>query len=355
MLKDGELAELVLGQRELQAADIPQVACERLLGLVPICASNLEQQLKQETYNAVAWEAAHRRVVSWALRLFAENAIDALVIKGTVLAYTLYAEPWQRCRVDTDVFIRESQIDAAVKLLEGAGFESGVSLPGRLATAELAFSLTDEFGVVHTLDLHWRLNNNWRLAQAISFEELWAHKKSFPSLCPEALCPADTASLLIACVHRAAHATEIAYERPWGSKPESDLTLWIYDIHLLSEGITERDWQWVCEAAERAKLCLIVADGLQTSRNLFGTEIPVTVLKSLMDKDNQVSLEQMAQQASGEMTSLRAIPGFRNKLAFLVEQLFPAASYMKARYPGDGLLWAYVRRIVSGLLRRVSA
>ena len=355
MLKDGELAELVLGQRELLATDVPQVECERLLGLVPNYAPDLEQQLKQEAFNAAAWEVAHRRVISGALSLFAQNGVDALVIKGTALAYTLYAEPWQRRRVDTDVFIRESDVDAAARLLEVLGFESGVSLPGRLAMAELAFSLTDEFGVVHTLDLHWRLNNNWRLAQAISFKELWSQRKSFPALCPEAQCPDDTASLLIACVHRAAHVTDIAYERPWGSKPESDLTLWIYDIHLLSEAMTEEDWQWVCEAAESAKLCLIVADALNSSRNLFGTDVPDSVLESLLNKDKQVSLEQMAQQASGEMTSLRAIPGLRDKLVFLVEQLFPATSYMKARYPDDWLAWAYVKRIVSGLLSRVSA
>ena len=355
MLRDSELAELVLGQRELKAIDIDQVECERLLGLVPNFASDLEQQLRQDAYDAAAWEAAHRRTISKALKLFAVNNIDALVIKGTVLAYTLYAEPWQRRRVDTDVFIRESQVDAAVELLKGAGFEPGVSLPGRLAMAELALSLTDEFGVVHTVDLHWRLNNNWRLAQAINFEELWARKKPLPGFCSEALCPDDAASLLIACVHRAAHVADIAYERPWGGKPESDLTLWIYDIHLLSQVMLEEHWQWICETAKRAKLCLVVADALQRSRNLFGTNVPESMLEDLLGAADQVSFEQMAQQAGGEMTSLSAIPGLRNKLVFLMEQLFPAASYMKARYPDDWLAWAYTKRIVSGLVNRVSA
>lgn len=66
----------------------------------------------------------------------------------------------------------------------------------------------------------------------------------------------------------------------------------------------------------------------------------------------QISIEQMAHQAAGEITSLRAIPGVGKKCRFLLEQLFPDAGYMKARYPGEWLAWAYAKRIGSGLLNR---
>ncbi|MBL6690739.1 MAG: hypothetical protein ISP91_10130 [Pseudomonadales bacterium] len=60
----------------------------------------------------------------------------------------------------------------------------------------------------------------------------------------------------------------------------------------------------------------------------------------------------MARQATGEITSLWAVPGIVRKCRFLLEQLFPAASYMKERYPGEWLAWAYAKRIGSGLLNR---
>ena len=203
-----------------------------------------------------------------------------------------------------------------------------------------------------TTRVYWRLNNNWRIAGAIDFETLRASREPLEKLCAGAWRPAHWANLLIACVHRAAHLNEVAYTLSGVDKMEADLILWLYDIHLLSGKMSERDWQEICEHAEASRLCVVVGDALSKTAELFRSPIPVSVFERLNAAEQQVSLDQMARQATGEITSLWAVPGIVRKCRFLLEQLFPAASYMKERYPGEWLAWAYAKRIGSGLLNR---
>ena len=86
---------------------------------------------------------------------------------------------------------------------------------------------------------------------------------------------------------------------------------------------------------------------------LFDTLIPVFVMSDLREAQNQHRMELMNGRMSSEWQSFRALDS-RLKLGFIKQQLFPDATYMRERYKDIPLPMAYLKRLLSGLLKRVS-
>ena len=351
-LQDRYLAGIVTGEQTLTK---DQYHCCQYEGLLPLAQKvepALKDQYRKENSHIVAVELAHQLVVIELIDRLGETGIDCLVFKGTALAYSHYEQPWHRSRVDTDLWIRERDVDATFSALRDAGFQQQVSMPGRIACGECAFERTDRFGAGHSIDLHWRFNNNWMLAGAVGFEELWSNRVPLRALGFHAWTCTNPFALLIACVHRGAHLDEVAYEIGDFCRLSSDGTLWLYDIHMLSEALSDSEWvSWSIIVINRG-FAEFAISGLERSCLLFGTKVPEWVLNDLRKAPDQFSINSLESRVSGERQSFCALHGFR-KLDFIKQQLFPDAAYMRAMYEGTPLLLAYLKRLFSGLLKRL--
>ena len=351
--QDTYLAGIITGEQTLTKEQYPCCEREGLLPLVKKLEPELEEQFRKENSHTVAVELAHQLVVIDLLDQLGEAGIDCLVFKGTALAYSHYERPWHRSRVDTDLWIRARDVDAAFGALRDSGFEQQVSMPGRIACGECAFERTDRFGAGHSIDLHWRFNNNWMLAGAAEFEELWSGRIPLPALGPYAWTCTNPFALLIACVHRGAHLGEVAYKIGDFSRLESESTLWLYDIHMLSELLSDSEWVYWSELVINRGFSEFSISGLQRSRLLFGTKVPEWVLSDLREAPGQLSMNSLTGRVSSEWQSFRALDGLR-KFGFIKQQLFPDETYMRARYQGMSLPLAYLKRFFSGLVKRIS-
>ncbi len=350
--QDKYLAGIITGEQTLTKDQYHWCQCEGLLSLARKFEPALKDQYRKENAHIVAVELAHQRVVIELLDQLGEAGIDCLVFKGTALAYSHYEQPWHRTRVDTDLWIRARDVDATFSALRDAGFQQQVSMPGRIACGECAFERTDRFGAMHSIDLHWRFNNNWMLAGAVGFEELWENRVPLPALGSHAWTCTNPFALLIACVHRGAHLDEVAYEIGDFCRLSSDSTLWFYDIHLLSELLSDSEWvSWSVTVISRG-FSEFAISGLERSCLLFGTNIPEWVLNDLRKAPGQLSINSLESRVSSEWQSFRALDGFR-KFGFLTQQLFPDAAYMRARYQNTPLLLAYLKRLFSGVVKRI--
>lgn len=59
------------------------------------------------------WEETHRAALVAALKQMARRAVRPLVMKGTMLAYSIYPEPAMRQRGEIDLIVRPEQLSAA--------------------------------------------------------------------------------------------------------------------------------------------------------------------------------------------------------------------------------------------------
>lgn len=350
--QDRVFARLLSGGLRLNS---DQLDCCRREGLLPIIdqvEDELKDVLRQATHQAAAVETARHRVVSRAISRLSEVGIDVLIIKGTALAYTVYQQPWHRSRNDTDLLIRKEDLDRAVTVLQAEGFDQRFSLPGELVTGELTFDYVDRFQIVHSLDLHWRLNNNWMLAAAANFEELWQERILLPGFSNEVFGCSYRFALLIASVHRIAHLNYAAYRVGDFQRMESDFTLWIYDIHLLANKMD--DWRDLCHIAVERRIAHFLLDGLDRSIALFATSVPAQVLSVLESAENQYDVSSMVGHFSADFQSFLALRGSRQKLRYLIEQLFPSPEYMRVKYGEGHFMWVrYVHRLMGGLGKRL--
>ncbi len=355
MLNEIELIAALGSADNLDASQLAQLDREGLLPLLKRLPEALRTTHDQQVFKAAAWEAAHRHVVTSLLATLAAADLDVIVFKGTALAYTCYDAPWERTRTDTDLLIRETDVASSQKVLTDLGFYNELSLPGQLATAELAFYLDDDMGVSQPIDLHWRLSNNWLLAGVLSFDDIWREKLPVLGLGEQVWQPSWRQALIIACLHRAAHMSVVTYEVEGAPRPEGNRLIWTYDIHLLAAKLDDADWHWLVNLAGEKKVAAVVAEGISRSIDLLATAVPAFVVAELTKMTGQIPVSRFANQRQGELESLMAIPGVRLKLGYLREQLFPHAAYMRQCYPGDSLARAHAKRLTNGLRKRWSA
>jgi hypothetical protein len=302
-----------------------------------------------------AEEIAQRAEVTRVIDALVADAIQPLVLKGSALACSHYAEPSLRPRVDSDLLIPQAGREAAHRTLGRLGYSMGQAVAGEFIPYQSSWSRTDASGIVHRLDVHWRINNFQVLAKVFSYEELAARSVPLPGLglSARSLDPVD--ALLLACIHRAGHATEtVRFEDT--ARLGSDRLIWLYDIHLLAGRMSEAQFDAIATLASAKKVRAICLDALKRSHECLGTAIPPPLLQALNQAGAvELSASLLSSGAVGRMTGdFLALDRWRDRARWLRELAFPGAEYMRWKYENAAVTWLpilYLRRAVSAIVR----
>lgn len=273
---------------------------------------------------AIAVECVRQVELIRVLDALSRSAIRALLFKGSALAQTHYSAPHVRSRTDTDVLVSSADFPAAARILADLGYERPPQTSGRLVSFQQHYAKSDRYGVLHVLDVHWKISNRHALADRIAFDELWEHRVPLPALGPSAAAPDDVGALLVALIHRAGH------------HPGSRDLVWMYDLHLLADRLsTDQVLQVAAMAADRG-LCPLARDTLAAARERFGSFAIDRMLDALGDRMTDAG---KAAGVGGRWSrtdilrqDLNALPGWRARGRLLREHLLPPASYMRDRY-----------------------
>lgn len=271
---------------------------------------------------SVLIDAVRVRELGSILRPLENGGAMPLVFKGAALAHTHYAESWQRPRADADVLIAPESRERAFAILRRFGYTQPIFISGDLIMYQAPFARVDRLGIEHVLDIHWRIANPQLVSHVLTYHELVercviVHVHDYAMRVPSAV-----DSLLIACVHRAAHHPDV--ERPY----------WIEDIHRLASGLERSEWLvFTARAAERSvrAICL---QGLKRAEALFQTALPPDVLATLSAGPAEASavfVREGVRPIDRLAVDLRAL-GPVGAARLLREHLLPPAHYMKAKY-----------------------
>jgi hypothetical protein len=287
-------------------------------------------------------EALRRRQLQQVVAAFAGSGVPCLVIKGAQLAYTHYAQPWLRPRSDTDLLIGSADRDRADVVLRALGYLPKPQITGSLVSHQLQYECADRYQLTDTIDLHWKVTNPHLFADALTFEELLGGAMPIPQL-GSASGPGPAHALLLACIHRVAH------------HQNSELLMWLFDIHLLATAMDSAQRDEFAALARRKRMRAICAAGLDHAHRLFATVLPPAWRDSLattaddVPEPSAVFLRPAARRIDMLLWDLRAVAGWTRKVRLIQETVFPPAAYLRARYGhGTPLVVAYVDRIVTG-------
>ena len=287
-----------------------------------------------------AGEIELRRLLS-ALRT---ELIDALLMKGAGLAYTVYRAPHLRPRVDTDLLVRPESIDAADRVLVDAGWRRDVEPSFTQAASQRHYTKPGPLNQPWRVDLHWRIANPRVFADAVTCDELIAAAIDVPALGEAARTLGYEHALYVACVHRVAHHDDAV-----------DL-LWLWDIYLLAERLSDDERRRFVALSTRTSMTAICIRGLDLVAAWLGQGAAAHLASALRssgaaDEPSAAFLGGLT-QADVLLSDLKVLSGWRPRVAMLAEHALPSTAYMRSRYPTWPRLFlpfAYAHRFVRGL------
>ena len=308
--------------------------------------AKVRDRLEQLSHADTITEMVRSQEMVRVLDALAAEGVSSLLMKGTALAFTTYASPNLRPRVDTDFLISEEYRERAERTLCRLGYTRGARISGKLIEYQAPYFREDTHGVSNVLDLHWRVSNRQSLAVAFDFDELASRSVPVLDLGPNAYALGPLDALLVACIHGPAHHDE--KDRP---------LIWTYDVYLLAEALSGPEWEDLVRCAEERgirKLCLAA---LLESRECYGTRVPESAIRALSGATGERSARLLDPRRRDFLwEDLASLDGWTNKLRFLQEAAFPSPAYLRERYSIEShwmLPALYVHRGLSGIIRRV--
>lgn len=305
-------------------------------------ARTLRQDALQHEALELMRQASDRQLVD----TLTAAGIDALLMKGAVLAYSIYGSPGQRPRTDTDLLIREADVYGAKSILARLGYEVSAGDTGSTLHYQLFASRKLPNGQAHAVDIHWRISNRLEFARLFDFDELRSRTLALPQLGAAALGLGLSDSLLLACLHRVGHLNE----------GETERLIWLYDIHLLVEYLDRAVEQQFITLMRTKRLTSICNAGISTAANCFGTRISPQLAEEL--KRTTAGGPALRLLGAGPLKTLWmqfvAQPDRRHRWRFLRELTLPPGDYMRRKYPASQapLAWLWLRRGLEGVRRR---
>ncbi len=294
------------------------VAGERL----PTTDAQLEE-LAGAHAEAMAHSLRMERTAAWAHDLLAAVDVPARFSKGLVLAHTAYPAPEQRPTGDVDVLVPREGIDAAVAALQDAGARRSVPELRRGFDARFAKAVTmapADDGKV--LDLHVTFVMG-PFGLLVEGSDLFASRE-LVALGPSRL-PA------LGREERLLHA---CYNAAIGERPPRPLALRDIAQMILVEGVDEDcvralAGQWggqavLAAAVEEAWDELALAD-----------QTPLTAWARRYDPTDREQRWLRASRADAyapkARATLEALPGWRDKAAFLAAVALPQGRWLRSR------------------------
>jgi len=290
------------------------------------------------------------------VRVLAELAkagIAPLILKGTALAYSHYADPVLRPRADTDLLVAPSDRDSSMRVLRALGYRRVSGPAGAHVGYQFEMTRIDPHGAAYSIDLHWRISNAQAFAWLFSFDELAAASVPVGALGPTARRLGDAHALLLALLHRAGN--NLYVERDFG-----DRLVWLHDFRVLADAMSDDDRARFVRLACDRKVAAIAIQGLRRCADCLPSPRLAALIAELEKSPAARSGADLlgAGRLRREWIELRAIPTMRARLAYLAGRAIPDAEYMRERFPdarGRALPILHARRWLGGLAPRRSA
>ena len=313
-----------------------------------LLAENIIDQMRESRRISSVRELYSMQNLQQTIKIFNDNAIPLLVLKGSALAYSLYQQPYQRIRGDTDILIRQQDKAATDKLLIENNYEKSATVSGSLISHQSTFINNTDSGS-HIYDLHWKLSNRNAFAQLFDFDEIYNRRQTMSKMSGNAYRLSNVDALLHAIIHYYGHFPD-----------DRERLIWIYDMHLLCTQLTPDCWKDFLKQCHARKLDPFALKALSLTHSTFNTQLPEPILHTLMHSPIKLKkIEQRRLDASRWsrieqfQSDWAALTG-RQRCRLIKEYLLPSSDFILAQNQSDNkflLPYFYCKRLFQGSIR----
>ncbi|HKR65507.1 MAG TPA: lasso peptide biosynthesis B2 protein, partial [Thermoanaerobaculia bacterium] len=256
---------------------------------------------------------------------------------------SLYPSPELRPRGDTDLLIDRRDLAPLREVMRARGYDERPTSGDALAVRQHAFSRIDAFGATHVYDVHLDVANSPVFAKVLRHDELRDDAVPLPAISAIARGLSHVHALLLACVHRVAH------------HDDSDRLIWLYDIHLLRERMTDAEHERFWRLAAEREVLAVCAHSIELAETSFcvGTAASavrpptaVAAVATRRDEPSQRFLHRHRGRGAIFLDEMRALT-WRGRATRAWQLLFPPREFMRATR-GSASPLAYASRATRG-------
>lgn len=305
---------------------------ERLTGLATAAAEagwlslpgrQAEEELREAQLNAMLWSLGLERRLVAVADVLDEAGIEVVVLKGAVLAHTVYPDPSWRPFGDLDLLVRTRDWDRITSLLGELGMRRRLPQPRpgfdkRFGKAAVFVSRGGA-----EVDLHRTLtagpfglwiDTDELIDRAVTFEIGGRRLRRLD----------DTALLLHASIH-----ASLGWRPP---------LLWtVRDVAQIARS-DRVNWDDLLGLVRRWRMEAVLAHSFRTARVTIGADLPVhsTVFEAARPRRRERRLIEAyttdrRSRGGAALATIRALPGLRSKASYLWAMMVPSREFMAAR------------------------
>jgi len=295
-------------------------------------------QLRDVAMSAAVAEPLRLRELRAVLDGLAARGVRPLILKGSALAYSMYAAGELRPRMDCDLLIEGAEMEIVAEVFAALGYEAAINSGDELGIRQRSFSRTDEFDVSHNFDVHVAIANTAVFASVLRYDELLSRAVAVPRIGEHALRLSNADALLHACIHRVAH------------HHNSDRLIWLCDIHLLRRSLTRDELRDFWQLAADRRVVAVCRRAFELEASWFGSagdaaEQWLTREQLEADEPSRAFLDRGRTYGELLVTNLAAL-SWSGRLKRLRQLAFPPRQFMYAQFGGGSpaalpLLYAY--------------
>jgi len=288
------------------------------------------------------------------VNIFSKEGIEVIALKGILMAESIYGDIALRQMSDIDLLLKEHEAEKAWNILKAHGYQYQ-----EFHKTEFITNLNDHKHMPQLImngiqvELHYRTHIRYR-GFDIKMEDYWAKSQpvvlngvSLRKLCPE---------------HQIQHSFIHLDEHFSDGKPQ--IYGFIDIAGVIEKYSSEIDWNYFDESSRDYKCDNIVYKYLFLLNKYFNIDLPQFIInkaKTIIDSKTERLfihyLQHYRKDLPLELSSrnyeiLSHINGFRNKIKYLIDDLFPSKKFMLARYKIKNknlLFWFYIKRIWVGI------
>jgi Uncharacterised nucleotidyltransferase len=261
-----------------------------------------------------------------------QAGVDFVVLKGPAFANSLYADPAWRPFSDLDLMVTTANWRNACSVLAAEGYERVIPEPHEGFDERFGKAAAHRASNGFEIDLHRTLVLG-PFGLWLDPDELLTHTTYVWIGGRQFLRLDDTGSLINACLHAAL-----------GARPPFLMAL--RDVVQIAES-PDVDWDLLAEWSRRWRLGAALRYAFETAAETLDVPVPdeaAAIIAAPTRRSEVRALDSYTTDRRGRggmaLSTLKAIPGFRGKLAYISCLLVPNEEFLAARAAGrDTSLW----------------
>ena len=276
------------------------------------------------------------------MHLLKEHDIESLAFKGPTLAQMAYGDITLREYADLDILVKKEDIYKVDTLFKEHNYERSIKLTTR--QEKLWIKLKHDLGLYNPknnilFEIHWSLMDEDYPIQ-MDTSAFWLNPKAIYINQQEIKTFSTEDLLLYLCIHGSTHLWERIE--------------WIKDIDMIIQ-TQPLDWDHILRKAKNLYIETIFDLGIYQANELFGTDIPTSIMERISHEKKLPSLSNYIQKRwqkdrredifgtlQRTLAYLKLFPNFKAQISYLHKILLKPTlnEYDYIELP-TGMYWAY--------------